>query len=157
MLCIRLIRYIQGLWLVVRMYEYKCEVKRIVDGDTVDVIIDLGFSIHFSTRVRLYGIDTPESRTRNKDEKVRGFLSKDYLKDWLDQGGVIIRTYRDKKGKFGRVLGEMVVGGRNINLLMVEENLAVKYEGQSKDDIKKEHEINREKLIEKGVFDPSEV
>ena len=139
------------------MYEYQCEVKRIVDGDTVDVIIDLGFSIHFSTRVRLYGIDTPESRTRDKDEKVRGLLSKDYLKEWLDQGGVIIRTYRDKKGKFGRVLGEMVVGGRNINLLMVEENLAVKYEGQSKDDIKKEHEINREKLIEKGVFDPSEV
>jgi len=139
------------------MYEYQCEVKRIVDGDTVDVIIDLGFSIHFSTRVRLYGIDTPESRTRDKDEKVRGFLSKDYLKEWLDQGGVIIRTYRDKKGKFGRVLGEMVVGGRNINLLMVEENLAVKYEGQSKDDIKKEHQVNREKLIEKGVFDPSEV
>ena len=139
------------------MYEYKCEVKRIVDGDTVDVIIDLGFSIHFSTRVRLYGIDTPESRTRDKDEKVRGFLSKDYLKEWLDQGGVIIRTHRDKKGKFGRVLGEMVVGGRNINLLMVDENYAVKYKGQSKDDIKKEHQVNREKLIEKGVFDPSEV
>ena len=139
------------------MYEYKCEVKRVVDGDTVDVIIDLGFSILYSTRVRLYGIDTPESRTRNKDEKVRGFLSKDYLKDWLDQGGVIIRTYRDKKGKFGRVLGEMVVGGRNINLLMVDENYAVKYKGQSKDDIKKEHQVNREKLIEKGVFDPSEV
>ena len=138
------------------MYEYKCEVKRVVDGDTVDVIIDLGFSILYSTRVRLYGIDTPESRTRDKDEKVRGFLSKDYLKEWLDQGGVIIRTYRDKKGKFGRVLGEMVVGGRNINLLMVEENLAVKYEGQSKDDIEKEHEINREKLIEKGVFVPNE-
>ena len=139
------------------MYEYKCEVKRIVDGDTVDVIIDLGFSILYSTRVRLYGIDTPESRTRDKDEKVRGLLSKDYLKEWLDQGGVIIRTYRDKKGKFGRVLGEMVVGGRNINLLMVDENYAVKYEGQSKEDIKKEHQVNREKLIEKGVFDPSEV
>jgi len=139
------------------MYEYKCDVKRIVDGDTVDVIIDLGFSIFYSTRVRLYGIDTPESRTRNKDEKVRGLLSKDYLKEWLDQGGVIIRTYRDKKGKFGRVLGEMVVGGRNINLLMVNENYAVKYEGQSKEDIKKEHQVNREKLIEKGIFDPSEV
>ena len=139
------------------MYEYKCEVKRIVDGETVDVIIDLGFSILYSTRVRLYGIDTPESRTRDKDEKVRGLLSKDYLKEWLDQGGVIIRTYRDKKGKFGRVLGEMVVGGRNINLLMVNENYAVKYKGQSKDDIKKEHLVNREKLIEKGIFDPSEV
>jgi micrococcal nuclease len=139
------------------MYEYKCDVKRIVDGDTVDVIIDLGFSIFYSTRVRLYGIDTPESRTRNKDEKVRGLLSKDYLKEWLDQGGVVIRTYRDKRGKFGRVLGEMVVGGRNINLLMVDENLAVKYEGQSKDDIKKEHKVNRDKLIEKGLFNPDEV
>ena len=139
------------------MYEYKCDVKRIVDGDTVDVIIDLGFSIFYSTRVRLYGIDTPESRTRNKDEKVRGLLSKDYLKEWLDQGGVVIRTYRDKRGKFGRVLGEMVVGGRNINLLMVDENLAVKYEGQSKDDIKKEHQVNRDKLIEKGLFNPDEV
>ena len=139
------------------MYEYKCDVKRIVDGDTVDVIIDLGFSIFYSTRVRLYGIDTPESRTRNKDEKVRGLLSKDYLKEWLDQGGVVIRTYRDKRGKFGRVLGEMVVGGRNINLLMVDENYAVKYEGQSKDDIKKEHKVNRDKLIEKGLFNPDEV
>ena len=141
--------------MAVEMYEYKCEVKRIVDGDTVDVIIDLGFSIHYSTRVRLYGIDTPESRTRDKDEKARGFLSKAYLTDWLEKGDVIIRTHRDKKGKFGRVLGEMVVGGKNINLLMVDENHAVKYEGQSKDDIKKEHLVNREKLIEKGVFDPN--
>ena len=141
--------------MAVEMYEYKCEVKRIVDGDTVDVIIDLGFSIHYSTRVRLYGIDTPESRTRNKDEKARGFLSKYYLTDWLEKGDVIIRTHRDKKGKFGRVLGEMVVDGKNINLLMVDENHAVKYEGQSKDDIKKEHLVNREKLIEKGLFDPN--
>ena len=139
------------------MYEYKCEVKRIVDGDTVDVVIDLGFSILYSTRVRLYGIDTPESRTRNKDEKVRGFLSKYYLKDWLEKGDVVIRTYKDKKGKFGRVLGEMVVDGKNINLLMVDENHAVKYEGQSKDDIKKEHLVNREKLIQKGLFNPDEV
>ena len=156
MFCLLTVGHVSLIRLAIAMYEYTCEVKRVVDGDTVDVVIDLGFSILYSTRVRLYGIDTPESRTRNKDEKVRGLLSKDYLKEWLDQGGVIIRTYRDKKGKFGRVLGEMVVGGRNINLLMVEENLAVKYQGQSKDDIKKEHEINREKLIEKGVFVPNE-
>ena len=139
------------------MYEYKCNIKRVVDGDTVDVVIDLGFSILYSTRVRLYGIDTPESRTRNKDEKVRGFLSKYYLKDWLEKGDVVIRTHKDKKGKFGRVLGEMVVDGKNINLLMVDENHAVKYEGQSKDDIKKEHLVNREKLIQKGLFNPDEV
>jgi endonuclease YncB( thermonuclease family) len=67
------------------MYEYSCEVKRVVDGDTVDVVIDLGFDIHFATRVRLYGMDTPESRTRDKDEKARGFLSKEFLQNWLDK------------------------------------------------------------------------
>ena len=98
MFCLLAVGHVSLIRLAIAMYEYKCEVNRVVDGDTVDVVIDLGFSIHFSTRVRLYGIDTPESRTRNKDEKVRGLLSKDYLKEWLDQGGVIIRTYRDKKG-----------------------------------------------------------
>ena len=135
------------------MYEYNCKVKRVVDGDTVDVVIDLGFDIHFATRVRLYGIDTPESRTRDKDEKARGFISKDFLKSWLDKGGVVIRTRKDKKGKFGRVLGEMVVDNININELMIEEHHAVKYHGQSKDDIEAEHLVNRQKLIDKGIFD----
>ena len=135
------------------MYEYKCEVKRVVDGDTVDVIIDLGFDIAYSSRVRLYGIDTPESRTRDKDEKARGLISKDFLKSWLDKGNVVIRTRKDKKGKFGRVLGEMVVDNININELMIEEHHAVKYHGQSKDDIEAEHLVNRQKLIDKGIFD----
>jgi len=143
-------------WLVV-MYEYSCEVKRVVDGDTVDVVIDLGFSIHYASRVRLYGIDTPESRTRNKDEKVRGLMSKKYLIDALSKGQVIIKTHRDKKGKFGRVLGEMYVEGTNINLTMVDESLAVKYEGQSKKDIEDEHLVNRQTLIEKKLFNPDEV
>jgi|TARA_R110000823_G_scaffold72988_1_gene167990 micrococcal nuclease len=135
------------------MYEYNCKVKRVVDGDTVDVVIDLGFDIHYSSRVRLYGIDTPESRTRDKDEKARGFISKDFLKSWLDKGDVVIRTRKDKKGKFGRVLGEMVVDNININELMIEEHHAVKYHGQSKDDIEAEHLVNRQKLIDKGIFD----
>tara|TARA_R110000851_G_scaffold306333_1_gene464649 strand:- start:275 stop:697 length:423 start_codon:yes stop_codon:yes gene_type:complete len=135
------------------MYEYSCKVKRVVDGDTVDVVIDLGFDIHYSSRVRLYGIDTPESRTRDKDEKARGFISKDFLKSWLDKGDVVIRTRKDKKGKFGRVLGEMVVDNININELMIEEHHAVKYHGQSKDDIEAEHLVNRQKLIDKGIFD----
>tara|TARA_R110000796_G_scaffold31019_2_gene82567 strand:- start:19 stop:444 length:426 start_codon:yes stop_codon:yes gene_type:complete len=136
------------------MYEYNCKVKRVVDGDTVDVIIDLGFDIHFATRVRLYGMDTPESRTRNKDEKVRGYMSKDFLEEWMEKDDVIIRTRRDKKGKFGRVLGEMLVRGENINKLMIKECLAVEYYGQSKDDIEKQHMLNREVLIEKGLFNP---
>ena len=135
------------------MYEYNCKVKRGVDGDTVDVLIDLGFDIAYASRVRLYGIDTPESRTRDKDEKARGFISKDFLKSWLDKGSVVIRTRKDKKGKFGRILGEMVVDDININELMIEEHHAVKYHGQSKDDIEAEHLVNRQKLIDKGIFD----
>jgi len=137
------------------MYEYNCKVKRVVDGDTVDVVIDLGFDVAYSSRVRLYGIDTPESRTRDKDEKARGFISKDFLKSWLDKGNVVIRTRKDKKGKFGRILGEMVVDDININELMIEEHHAVKYHGQSKDDIEAEHLVNRQTLIDKGLFDPS--
>ena len=139
------------------MYEYNCEVKRIVDGDTVDVVIDLGFDIHYSSRVRLYGIDTPESRTRNKDEKVRGLMSKKYLTDALSKGQVVIKTYKDKKGKFGRVLGEMYVADKNINLMMVDDHLAVKYKGQNKKQIEEEHQVNRELLIAKGLFDPNDV
>ena len=139
------------------MYEYGCKVKRVVDGDTVDVVIDLGFDIHFATRVRLYGMDTPESRTRNKDEKVRGYMSKDFLEEWMEKDDVIIRTRRDKKGKFGRVLGEMIVRGENINKLMIKECLAVEYYGQSKDDIEKQHMLNRQVLIEKRLFNPDEV
>ena len=135
------------------VYEYNCKVKRVVDGDTVDVLIDLGFDIAYASRVRLYGIDTPESRTRDKDEKARGLISKDFLKSWLDKGSVVIRTRKDKKGKFGRILGEMVVDDININELMIEEHHAVKYHGQSKDDIEAEHLVNRQKLIDKGIFD----
>jgi len=139
------------------MYEYSCKVKRVVDGDTVDVVIDLGFDIHFATRVRLYGMDTPESRTRNKDEKVRGYMSKDFLEEWMEKDDVIIRTRRDKKGKFGRVLGEMIVRGENVNKLMVKECLAVEYYGQSKDDIEKQHMLNRQVLIEKRLFNPDKL
>ena len=134
------------------MYEYNCKVKRVVDGDPVNVLIDLGFDIAYASRVRLYGIDTPESRTRDKDEKARGLISKDFLKSWLDKGSVVIRTRKDKKGKFGRILGEMVVDDININELMIEEHHAVKYHGQSKDDIEAEHLVNRQKLIDKGIF-----
>ena len=139
------------------MYEYNCEIKRVVDGDTVDVIIDLGFDIFYKSRVRLYGIDTPESRTRNKDEKARGLMSKQYLIDELSKGQVVIKTHKDKKGKFGRVLGEMYVGDKNINLMMVDDCLAVEYYGQSKEEIEKEHIKNRQTIIKKGWFDPDSI
>tara|TARA_R100001163_G_scaffold1405_1_gene2207 strand:+ start:86 stop:514 length:429 start_codon:yes stop_codon:yes gene_type:complete len=142
---------------MVMMYEYNCEILRVVDGDTVDVSIDLGFDISYKSRVRLYGIDTPESRTRDKDEKARGLMSKEYLIDELSKGQVVIKTHKDKKGKFGRVLGEMYVGDRNINLMMVDDFLAVEYKGQSKKEIEEEHIKNRQTLIAKGNFDPDKI
>ena len=140
------------------MYEYGCKVTRVVDGDTVDCILDLGFSILHKCRVRLYGIDTPESRTRDKDEKVRGKLAAKFLKDAIDDGKkVILRTkLKDSKGKYGRVLGEVVVDDININVSMIENYLAVAYHGQNKDDVEAEHLVNRSKLIEMGVFIPNE-
>ena len=136
------------------MYEYGCTVTRVVDGDTVDVIHHLGFSILHKCRVRLYGIDTPESRTRDKDEKARGKLASKYLSDAIHNGTkVVLRSkLKDSKGKYGRVLGEIVVDDININVSMIENYLAVEYHGQSKNDIEAEHLVNRNKLIELGVF-----
>tara|TARA_R110001606_G_scaffold216437_2_gene364370 strand:+ start:63 stop:485 length:423 start_codon:yes stop_codon:yes gene_type:complete len=140
------------------MYEYSCTVNRVVDGDTIDVILDLGFDILYRSRVRLYGIDTPESRTRDKDEKVRGKLASAFLKEAVDNGSkVIIETkLKDSKGKFGRVLGNVMVDGVNINQKMIDNYLAVAYFGQSKDDIELEHLVNRETLIELGKHTPVE-
>ena len=141
------------------MYEYGCTVERVVDGDTIDVILDLGCDIRFKSRVRLYGIDTPESRTRNKDEKVRGKMAGAFLKDAVDNGSkVVIETkLKDSRGKYGRVLGNVVVDGININEALIKNFLAVAYFGQSKDEVEAEHLINRTKLIELGKFTPVEV
>ena len=131
------------------MYEYGCKVTRVVDGDTVDVVLDLGFSILHKCRVRLYGIDTPESRTRNKDEKVRGKLASKFLQDAIDNGTkVVLRSkLKDSKGKYGRVLGEIIVDNINLNVSMIEKNLAVAYFGQSKNEIEAEHLKNRDILM----------
>jgi|TARA_R100001460_G_scaffold13602_9_gene30642 micrococcal nuclease len=138
------------------MYEYSCTVKRVVDGDTVDVILDLGFDILYKSRVRLFGIDTPESRTRDKDEKARGKMASAFLENAINNGNsVVIQTkLKDSRGKFGRVLGDVVVDGVNINQSMVDNHLAVKYFGQSKDDIEQEHLKNRQILIDNGTFEP---
>ena len=138
------------------MYEYKCEVTRVVDGDTVDCVLDLGFSILHKCRVRLYGIDTPESRTRDLDEKARGKLASKFLQDSIDNGKeIVLRSeLKDSKGKYGRVLGSIVVDDLDINKAMVANNLAVKYFGQSKDDVEAEHMVNRDILIAEGAYEP---
>ncbi len=123
-----------------------------MDGDTIKCDIDLGFDIVLSNQtIRLFGIDTPESRTRDLEEKFYGNISKQFLNDYCPKGSYItLRTHLDKKGKFGRILGEIIVNKVNLNEQMIEENLAVEYHGQSKDDIAKEHLRNRSILVRKG-------
>ena len=117
-------------------YEYNAELRRVVDGDTVDVTIDCGFNMHVKERVRLYGINTPESRTRDLEEKKRGLAAKDRLIEILESFGnkFVIKTSVDKKGKFGRLLGELISkdGDQNANQMLLEEGHAVEYFGGKK-------------------------
>jgi len=140
------------------MYEYACKVERVVDGDTVDVVLNLGFDIMYKSRVRLYGIDTPESRTRNLDEKARGKMAGAFLKNAIDTGEkVVIQTkLKDSRGKFGRVLGNIIVDGININQLMIDNYHAAAYFGQSKEAIEAVHNANRTRLIELNLFVPKD-
>jgi micrococcal nuclease len=119
------------------MYEYFVkEVKNVVDGDTIDVIIDLGFDILFASRVRLAGIDTPESRTTDKAEKALGLESKDYLKKHLkDAKSVVIKTEKmNSSEKFGRILGWLYVNGdtESVNDKMINDGYAWGYMGDAK-------------------------
>jgi micrococcal nuclease len=129
------------------MYEYRCEIVKIIDGDTIDVDIDLGFGIWMrNERVRLYGIDTPESRTRDLEEKKYGLAAKEFLTKWLSAGNITLKTHKDAEGKFGRILGELWYNDVNINQKLIEEHHAVGYHGQSKDEIVSEHLYNRTKV-----------
>ena len=130
------------------------KVTKVVDGDTIDVLLDMGFDIKYKSRVRLFGIDTPESRTRNKEEKVRGLLSKVYLKDAIKKAKKLtIKTHKGSEtGKFGRILGEIFADGINLNLKMCTECYAVQYYGQNKSLVEAEHMKNKNKLIRKGIL-----
>ena len=135
------------------MYRYKVYVTRVVDGDTVDVDIDLGFGmIYKKQRVRMMGIDTPESRTRDLEEKFYGKQSKAHLKTILSEGNVQLKSH--DKGKFGRILGELFIGDSSysINQQMIDEYHAVPYFGQSKDDTEQGHLWNRAALNEQGII-----
>ena len=147
------------------MYEYSCRLVRVIDGDTVDVDIDLGFDIILKKqRVRLAGIDTPESRTSDLEEKKYGLAAKKFLTEHLAYNNpnnkVILRTTMyDAKGKFGRILGEIfnLYGSKpttgdnpgstpSANELLIENSHAVRYHGQSKEEIAETHLTNR-KLV----------
>ena len=133
-------------------YSYRVKsIKKIIDGDTFDCILDLGFDVLLEARVRMMGIDTPESRTRDLVEKKFGLLAKEYLIMKLEAEDLIVTTEVDnEKGKFGRILGWVWADDVNINQQMIDENMAVAYHGQSKDDIEQAHLNNRKILQEQG-------
>ena len=124
------------------------KVIKVVDGDTIDVMLDLGFDIMYKSRVRLFGIDTPESRTSDKVEKKYGMLSKKFLKEALTKGKkIVIKTYKgDETGKFGRILGDIFIDGKSVNSALCKAHHAVPYYGQNKSLVEKAHMKNREKL-----------
>ena len=140
---------------------YKAKILRIVDGDTVDVDIDLGFGLTSNKkRIRLLGIDTPEKRTRDLIEKYYGKLASAFLESYL----IVGKKYKlvtSKPDKYGRILGEFYTKSNvkteikeiNVNQLLVKENHAVAYYGQSKDDIQEGHIANRQRLAMRG-FQP---
>ena len=142
-------------------------IEKVVDGDTVDAVIDLGFDVRFCGRIRLLGMDTPESRTRDLEEKFYGKLSSAALKSWVhwavvsDRDDIEIQLRcpeADSRGKFGRILGELWInctadgeefsGWTNLNKWMCENGYAVGYFGGSKEEIEAEHLKNRALLLE---------
>ena len=138
------------------MWTYRAKVVRVIDGDTVDVDIDLGFGIwQMNERVRIMGIDTPESRTRDKIEKKFGLAAKAKLKSLLGPKPILQTTIskkgEDMKGKFGRVLGDFLIDGKQVSQIMCKEGHAVAYFGGAKADVQKQHMKNRKKLVEQGV------
>lgn len=146
------------------MYEYKCNIIKVIDGDTVDVDIDLGFGMWMlDERVRIMGIDTPESRTRDLVEKKFGLAAKKRLKELLGKSAVLAtqvnKNGEDMKGKFGRILGDFNVydattdSWRKSGEVLISEGHAVAYLGQNKEDIQEAHMVNRKRLLDNGVVE----
>ena len=119
----------------VKKHGYSCKLVRVVDGDTCDAMIDLGFDTWVKKRIRFYGVDTWESRTRNKEEKIKGLAAKAYTKDLLensDDGKFSIISHG--VGKYGRVLGELFIKShdKSLNELLKENGHAYEYDGGKK-------------------------
>ena len=121
-------------------HNYSAKLVRIVDGDTCDAMIDLGFNVWVKKRIRFYGVDTWESRTRNLEEKAKGLEAKAFTKDLLensDEGKFALKSYGT--GKYGRVLGVLYVKGheRSVNELLKDNGHAYEYYGEKKKEFKK--------------------
>ena len=141
------------------MFEYNFKLIKVVDGDTVDIDIDLGFGVWLKNqRIRLIGIDTPESRTRDEEEKKFGLLAKEEVIKYM-ANCTKFKSFKDEKGKFGRILGDFEVydnrSGRWMGLseALIQNHYGVKYMGQAKDRIAEEHLENRERLKKLGLIE----
>ncbi len=137
------------------MYQYKARILKVVDGDTVEIDLDLGFNIILANqRVRMAGVDTPESRTANKEEKPRGLLSKKKLAEKLPVGSwATIETQKadSNDDKFGRILGIFILDdGTRVNQWLIDNNYAVPYMGENKELVQEAHQRNKQILIERG-------
>lgn len=143
------------------MYTYEAQIIEVIDGDTIVVDIDLGFKTWLRKQsIRLYGIDTPEIRTKDLNEKAHGILAKERVESLIQPGDkVILRTVYDKEEKFGRILGIFMKKGQEnyttINDILIREKLAVLYKGQNKEEIDAAHARNREWLINNNQVDPT--
>ena len=132
-------------------YKYKAEIIRCVDGDTVDVWVDVGFDMRIKQRLRLYGIDTPETRTRDLTEKKVGLMAKARVQELLEVGESYT-IWTVEKGKFGRYLARIYLEEDNcVNDMLIAEDLAVEYAGQSKTDIRTALSEMYNRLKAKGV------
>ena len=135
-------------------FEYYAKVNKVIDGDTINVDLDLGFNVILSNQsVRLLGIDTPESRTSDKSEKVFGTLSKNKVKEFIDkcEGQIILQTVlSDSEEKFGRLLGKIINPKDNtvLNDWLITSHYAVVYNGENKDKVAQAHLSNRKFLID---------
>ena len=125
------------------MYEYNCKIVRVIDGDSIILDIDLGFShwIHGES-IRLFGVDCPECRSRDKEEKAAGLAAKRFVERFL-QVGETYTLNTQGKGKFGRYLGTISNETETVNKALVNEHLAVVYYGQNKDEVEAAHLKNR--------------
>ena len=133
------------------MKVYEASLRKVVDGDTVDVDIHLGFNIRLENqRIRVQGIDAPESRTSDSDEKIFGLAAKKRVKELLC-GDLQLVVSSDKNEKFGRILGDFKIGDRLMTDILIEEGHAVRYYGGDKEELKQQHLLNREKLLSFGV------
>ena len=142
------------------MYEYKCKIRKVVDGDTVDIDIDLGFGVWLNDeRVRIIGIDTPESRTSDPIEKKFGLAAKERVQHLLGDGATLISKVKgdgneEMRGKFGRILGDFRTSqGDLLTSKLMKEGHAVAYSGGNKEAIQVKHLENRQRLVNEGKVD----